>query len=105
MEKRFSEIPPAPTFDELMAFLNEKAPGFSCLVCKGTDLELARQRSMKGKTFRPSITLVGPEGPYQEYSFYTSCAQCGAVQMFDLRAFRRWKESRDGERGEPSTGT
>ena len=50
---------------------------------------------MRGKKFRPSITLVGPAGPYQEYSFYTSCANCGAVQMFDLRAFRRWKENRE----------
>ncbi len=96
MEDRSPDIPPAPPFDELLTFLNEKAPGFTCLVCRSTDLELARQRSLKGKTFRPSITLVGPDGPYQEYSFYTSCANCGAVQMFDLRAFRRWKQKRDG---------
>ena len=97
MEDEFTDIPPAPSFDELVLFLNEKAPGFACLVCKSKQLKLARKRMLKGKTFRPSITLVGPHGPYQEFSFYISCTNCGAVQMFDLHAFRQWKTKRDGE--------
>ncbi len=95
MEDQSPDIPPAPSFDELLEFLNEKAPGFACLVCKSKELELARERKMKGRTFRPAITLVGPFGPYQEYSFYTSCSNCGATQMFDLRAFGRWKKKRE----------
>ncbi len=90
-------IPPAPAFDELLEFLSEKAPDFACVVCRSKELQLARERRMKGKTFRPSITLVGPNGPYQEYSFYTACSICGAIQMFDLRPFRRWKQQRNQE--------
>jgi len=94
VEELSPDLPPAPSFDDLVEFLNEKAPGFACVVCQSKDLEIARQRQMNGKTFRPAITLVGPQGPYQEYSFYTSCSNCGAVQMFDLRAFRQWQKTR-----------
>ncbi len=87
-------MPPAPSFEDIVEFLNEKAPGFTCVVCKSKALDIVRERPIKGRRFRPSITLVGPHGPFQEYSFYTSCANCGAVQMFDLRAFRQWSARR-----------
>lgn len=96
MDAQSPEVPPAPSFDDLLQFLHERAPGFRCLVCGSGQLHLARERKLKGKTFRPSITLVGPNGPYQEYAFYTSCASCGAIQMFDLKPFRLWKQQREG---------
>jgi hypothetical protein len=97
VEAQSSDIPPAPSFGDLLDFLNEKAPHHACLICKSKELELARERRVNGKRFRPAITLVGPHGPFQEYSFYTSCSNCGAVQMFDLRPFRRWKQKRDDQ--------
>ena len=97
MDAQPPELPPPPSFDELHEFLLEKAPEFACVVCRSKEFALARERRMKGRTFRPSITLVGPNGPYQEYSYYTSCLNCGAIQMFDLRPFRRWRLKREGE--------
>ena len=88
-------VPQAPSFEDIVAFLNEKVPGFSCVVCRSQALDIVRERWIRGKRFRPSITLVGPHGPFQEYAFYTSCTNCGAIQMFDLRAFRRWKQRKD----------
>ena len=102
MEEEPFDLPPAPPFHDLVEFLNEKVPGFACLVCKSKELEIARQRLVKGKIFRPAITFVGPHGPFQMYSFYTSCSNCGAVQMFDLRAFRQWKEKRKGKGDNPA---
>jgi hypothetical protein len=98
MDENDPSVPRAPSFEEVVEFLNEKAPGFACLVCKSRAMDIVRERPIKGRRFRPSITLVGPHGPFQEYAFYTSCTNCGAVQMFDLRAFRRWKQ-RKGEQG------
>jgi len=99
VEEESSDIPPAPSFDELLDFLKAKAPDYACSVCKSKEFKLARERKVNGKRFRPSITLVGPKGPFQEYSFYTSCLNCGAIQMFDLRPFKRWKKEPDGQRG------
>ena len=79
MDEEAPSVPPAPSFEDIVAFLNEKVPGFSCVVCRSQALDIVRERWIRGKRFRPSITLVGPHGPFQEYAFYTSCTNCGAI--------------------------